>query len=139
MQWWTLLKKVDQAVVVFLRYLYTRRCSFSRAIFWLLQIFGDPPFFDPTCQNTWKNHEFFHQKIMLSTFFFHKMISVETRKIYKSREQKMLFLLVKVSAISFLEIMNQICNILKSTKNGYFVMLVIMTYVTIQQRMVRSI
>ncbi len=67
------------------------------------------------------------------------MISVETRKIYKSREQKMLFLLVKVSAISFLEIMNQICNILKSTKNGYFVMLVIMTYVIIQQRMVRSI
>jgi hypothetical protein len=130
-------KKLNEAAVIFLGYSYTRRCSFSRAIFSLLKVSGDPSFFDPKCQNIWKNHEFFHQKIMLSTFFPWYNICVKTKNIRIERAEDALSF-GKVSAISFLEIMNQIYNILKSTKNAYFVKLFITTYVIIQQRMVRS-
>jgi hypothetical protein len=45
-------KKLNQAAVVFLGYSHARRCSFSRAIFQLLKISGDPPFLDPKRPNT---------------------------------------------------------------------------------------
>ncbi len=38
------LKKLNQPSIVFLRYFYIRRCSFSRAIFWNHKIYGEPPF-----------------------------------------------------------------------------------------------
>jgi hypothetical protein len=46
------LKKLNQPVVIFPRYFYTRRCSFSRAISWCNKIWGGPPFFSQKGQNT---------------------------------------------------------------------------------------
>ena len=125
-------KNLNQPAIVSLRYFYVRRCSFSRAIFWYHKKYGEPPFFDRKGQNTWKNDTFFHQKIILLTFFFPKMIFVRSRKIYESIEKKMLFLLVQDSAMLILEIMNDFCNILKVSKITILLVALIMTYVIIQ-------
>ena len=53
------LKKLNQLSIVFLRYFYIRRCSFSRAIFWCHKIYGEAPFWCRKGRNTVKNWIFF--------------------------------------------------------------------------------
>ena len=38
------MRKLNKPSIVFLRYFYIKRCSFSRAIFWCHKIYGEPPF-----------------------------------------------------------------------------------------------
>jgi hypothetical protein len=56
------LRKLNKPAVVSLRYFYASRCSFSRAITWFNQISGDPSYFDPKDQNTWKTRVFVSSK-----------------------------------------------------------------------------
>jgi len=63
-----------------------------------------------------KNHGFFASKHHRIDRFPPNMILVQSRKIYESIEQTMLFLLVLVSAMLIIEIMNEFYIILKNTK-----------------------
>jgi len=75
------MKKLNKPAVVFPRYFYIKRRSFSWAISWYYPILGGPPFFYKEDQNTWKIRIVFRRKIILSALFSPEMTFLHSSKI----------------------------------------------------------
>ncbi len=109
-------QKLNKLGIVSLRYFYTISCSFSPTISFFNTISRAPRISTQNIKIFEKKPWFFSSKHHRIDRFPPNMILVQSRKIYESIEQKMLFLLVLVSAMLIIEIMNEFYIILKNTK-----------------------
>ena len=81
------LKKLNQPSIVFLRYFYIRRCSFSRAIFWCNKIHGEPPFWGLKIQNTVKIWSIILlRNTLLALVCPHNNVCGESKKAWSDRK-----------------------------------------------------
>ncbi len=110
------LRKLNKPSIVFLRYFYIRRCSFSRAIYWCHKIYGEPPFWGRKARNTLKKCEKSKYFSVKKYLFVYIIIFVKSPKRHGPIRKIMLFLFARVITMWMLEIAEWFCTTLKVQK-----------------------